>query len=413
MKLIKSLLALAPVSLALVSPVAMAERIAISNAQVYTATQAGRLKNATVIIADGKIVALNPKVIKADKVIDAQGKILTPGFIAPMTSLGLIEVGAVAGSRDGKDKKAKASFDPSLAFNPKSSLIPYSRKGGITSSVVAPRGGESVFKGQAFAVDLTASFDSVRASSVALVVSIGAKKKGSRAMDIQSLSNALADAQHQQKNQKKKDKKLKPSDLAEQQLMLTVLAGETPLLVEVDRAADIIQLIKLKKQFGLNLVLQNVADAVMVAAQLAEAKVPVIVSAMDNLPEDFDSLHNALSNAGELQKAGVMVLLQNTDSHNMYQLRFDAGNAVANGMDSNAALKAITANVAKVFGLNSGEISVGKRADLVLWSADPFELSSHVETLWIDGQQYSTESRQDKLRQRYMSQSEMPKAYIK
>ena len=94
-------------------------------------------------------------------------------------------------------------------------------------------------------------------------------------------------------------------------------------------------------------------------------------------------------------------------------MRFNAGIAVANGLDKQEALAAITANVAEVFGMNAGQIAEGKKADLVLWNDDPFELSASVEKLWISGTETTTQSRQDKLRNRYMSQSELPKAYIK
>ena len=56
---------------------------------------------------------------------------------------------------------------------------------------------------------------------------------------------------------------------------------------------------------------------------------------------------------------------------------------------------------------------MGKSADLVLWSADPFELSSHVDKMWIDGVEHTTTSRQDALRDRYTTSSDMPRAYTK
>jgi imidazolonepropionase-like amidohydrolase len=82
-------------------------------------------------------------------------------------------------------------------------------------------------------------------------------------------------------------------------------------------------------------------------------------------------------------------------------------------MSEQGALKAMTSNVADVFNMDAGEIAVGKSADLVLWSADPFEISSKVESLWINGEQVTTESRQDKLRDRYISKENKPRGYIK
>ena len=97
----------------------------------------------------------------------------------------------------------------------------------------------------------------------------------------------------------------------------------------------------------------------------------------------------------------------------MYQLRFEAGNAIANGLTKDQALAAVTANVADAFNINAGRIAVGKKADLVLWSADPFELSTKVDKMWINGKETSTQSRQDKLRKRYTTESDMPRGYTK
>lgn len=198
--------------------------------------------------------------------------------------------------------------------------------------------------------------------------------------------------------------------------MLTqVLAGEMPVVATLSRASDILEAIKLKEKFGLDLIIQGADDAVVVADQLAEAKVPVILSAVSNLPASFDSMHASLDNAGKLEKAGVNVILSigGDGSHNVYQLRFDAGIAVANGMSHEGALKAVTANPAKALGIDGGVIEAGKRADIVMWSADPFEFSTTIDKIWINGEEVSTESRHDKLRDRYTTDSDMPRAYTK
>lgn len=416
LKLFKSsLIALALAS----SSASFAQSIAITNATVHTVTEQGVLNNATVIIQDGKVTAINPESVTADTVIDAEGKILTPGFIGSMNQLGLVEVGAVSRSRDAGDKKADITFDASLAFNPRSTVIPYSRKGGITTNVVVPRGGESMFKGQTFVADLSGEFDSVRVSNNAVIIDLGAKSKGSRALDLQKLQVKFEDATKKLAKAKKKakdakDKKEAKEPSREDKVINALLAGDKALVAYADRATDLLALLKLKETFSLDLVLVGAADSVLIADKIAQAKVPVVMAALDNLPGSFDSLHASLENAAKLTAAGVNVALTvDGDTHNLYQLRFHAGNAVANGLSRDAALAAVTANVADAFNVDSGRIAVGKTADLVLWSADPFELSSHVAKIWIGGKEVSTQSRQDKLRDRYMQQSNMPKSYLK
>lgn len=414
-KLFKSSL----IALALASSTAsFAESFAITNATVHTVTEQGVLENATVVVENGKVIAINPETLTADTIIDAQGKILTPGFIGAMNQLGLVEVGAVSRSRDAGDKKADITFDASLAFNPRSTVIPYSRKGGITSNVVAPRGGDDMFKGQTFFTDLSGEFDSVRSSHNNVVIDLGSQSKGSRALALQNLQVKLEDAvkalaKNKDKTKDAKDKKDAKGPSREAQVMNALLTGDKALVAYADRATDLLALLKIKAEFSLDLVLVGAADAVLIASEISKAKVPVVMAALDNLPGSFDSLHASLENAATLTQAGVIVALAVDDTHNLYQLRFHAGNAIANGLSRDAALASVTANVAEAFNLDSGKIAVGKTADLVLWSADPFELSTQVSHIWIAGKEYSTKSRQDALRDRYTTASEMPKSYVK
>ena len=397
----------------LASGAANAQSLAIINATLHTATEQGVLENASIVMDNGKITAINPQQVQADKVIDANGQIVTPGFIASINQLGLVEVSAVAGSRDAGEEKAGIDFDVSLAYNAHSSLIPYARKGGVTRDVITPHGGDSIFSGLASVVDLSGDLQGDIQKQAALVVYLGERSKGSRAFTLQTLINKLEEHQTKAAKKPKKDDDSTPS--TEDKVMVKVLSGDMPLVLGVSRAADIIELLKVKEQFGINLVLNGAQDAVVVKEQIAKAQVPVIMSAMDSLPSSFDSLHASLDNAAALEKAGVKVILTvgGDASHNIYQLRFDAGNAVSYGMSQQGALNAVTSNVADVFGINAGSLEVGKAADVVVWSNDPFELSSHVSKMIINGEEVSTQSRQDKLRERYTTDSTMPRAYTK
>lgn len=415
-------------ALTVTTSVVQAESIAITNATVYTVAKKGVLSQATVLVDEGKITAVYsknevPESLTADTIIDAKGRILTPGFIATGNLLGLVEVGAVSDTRDSSEKKADITFDASLAFNPKSTLIAYARKGGITSSVVMPYGGEDVITGQSFVVNLSGDFDSVIMPKNAVIASLGASSKGSRATKLQTLSNELEDAQKalvkaekaKLSNKKDKEEEKETKEPSRTELVLNeLLSGEKPLIAYADRATDILALLKLKQKFNLHLILVGASDAVLVSDEIAKAKVVVMMSAIDNLPSSFDSLHNSLTNVAKLTDAGVKVIISNSgESYNINQLRFDAGVAIANSVAETTTLAAITANVADSFNLNSGRIAVGKNADLVLWSSDPFEISSKVDAMWINGKAMTLKSRQDTLRERYTAETDMPRAYTK
>jgi len=417
-------------ALTVTTSVVQAESLAITNATVYTVAEKGVLSQATVMVDEGKITAVYsndevPESLSADTIIDAKGRILTPGFIATDNLLGLVEVGAVSNTRDSSDKKADITFDASLAFNPKSTLIAYARKGGITSSLVMLYGGEKVFTGQSFVVNLSGDFDSVITKKNAVIASLGATEKGSRATKLQTLNNELEDAQKalakaekvkisSKKGKGKEEEEKAKTPSRSELVMYELLSGEKLLIAYADRATDILALLKLKKKFNLDLVLAGASDAVLVSDKIAKANVVVMMSAIDNLPSSFDSLHNSLTNVAKLTDAGVKVIISNSgESYNINQLRFDAGVAVANGLSETTALAAITANVADSFNLNSGRIAVGKNADLVLWSSDPFEISSKVDAMWINGKAMALKSRQDALRERYTAETDMPRAYTK
>ena len=394
----------------------MADSIAITNTTVYTGTEQGVLTNANVVIEDGKIISINPNELNVDATVDGQGRILTAGFISSLNQLGLVEVGAVSASRDMGAKKGGITFDPSLAFNPNSSVIPFTRKGGITHSVIAPRGSEGIWAGQIFVADLSGEFESVTKSEAATLAYFGSERKGSRASSLAELEKSLQDHKDKAAKAKKSDKddkKDKAEPSKEDQIMDALLSGKMPLIADVERATDILYLLKLKAKFGLNLVLSGAGDAIRIKEQIAAANVPIIMESLRNLPGSFDTLNASLTNAAELEKAGVKLILTNSDTHMSYNLRTDAGVAIANGMSREGALKAVTKNVADVFGLAGGVVAIDQPANLVLWSGDPFEISTKVENLWINGEEVTTESRQDKLRDRYMSSEKKPRAYIK
>ncbi|GLS84062.1 amidohydrolase family protein [Paraferrimonas haliotis] len=392
-------------ALSLMSSTVLAKTFAITEVTIAANGQQPAMENATVVVTDGMISAINPAQLKVDERVSGKGMILTPGLIAPLNALGLSEVGMVPETRDDRQKETGIGFAPYTAYNPKSALLGYARQGGITTSIVRPSGHDSVFQGQLFSVQLTGQFDnSVTHTNIGVLAAIGAMEDSSRASALKTLTSTLADGA---------SANLDEAD-DETKVAYELVNGRLPLLVEVNRAADIIQVLKLTQSHPkLNLVLVGAVEAVKVKQQIAQAEVPVLMDPMSNLPTSFDTLSASLNNASRLMQAGVEVGYTGVSAHNLKRLRYLAGNSVANGVEHAQALKAVTATPAQIFGINAGEIAVGKRADLALWSADPFDYSSGLNGLWINGDKVSLESRQDQLRKRYQHKKNMPAAYSK
>jgi imidazolonepropionase-like amidohydrolase len=176
---------------------------------------------------------------------------------------------------------------------------------------------------------------------------------------------------------------------------------------DVDRAADIRQVLAFAKRHGIRPVVAGGAEAWVVADELAAAKVPVLLDPLVNLPSSFDLIGARMDNAALLARAGVRVgFTQRVSdvSHNAARIRQVAGNAVANGLPWDAALAALTSVPAEVFGVadRRGRIAVGQAADLVLWTGDPLEVTSVAQQVWIGGNALTMRSRQTELRDRYI-----------
>ena len=195
--------------------------------------------------------------------------------------------------------------------------------------------------------------------------------------------------------------------------MQPVIRGDLPLVIEVNRAADILSTLRFARENGLRVIISGAAEGWMVARELAEANVPVIINPMSNIP-GMETLGITLENAARLHAAGVTVIFASFDAHNSRNIRQMAGNAVSYGMPFDAALRAVTLAPARLWGVANryGSIEAGKDADVVIWSGDPFELTTVAEHVFINGREVDDNTRQRALFERYRRVGgAMPEAY--
>jgi len=411
---------------------AVAQTTAITGATVYTMGPQGTVENATVVIEDGRFVSVEAGGAVPDgaETIDASGKIVTPGLFTPIGSLGLVEVGFSAGPLDAlqRGEEFTASFDIADAYNPRSTLIAVSRIEGVTRAIITPSPGYpdesgsygSVLAGLAAMVNLGGGDDSLEQRAVAMMVSLGQSGSGlaggSRAGAILALRSALDEASRYGDNPgEREDYKLSLSDL---DALQGVLSGDVPLFVSVNRASDISVLIDLVADYGIRAIIVGGSEAWMVADELATAGIPVVLAPQDILPGNFDRINARRESAVMLADAGVTIAFADGQSqtHNARNITQSAGNAVAFGLSSDAALHAITLAPAQIFGVADrvGSIEVGKEADAVIWPADPLQLTSYPEQVFIKGNAVEMSSRQTLLRDRYLqTESDKPPAYRK
>ena len=399
-------------------PAAAAESgavVAITNARVLPVSGPA-IEHGTVIIRGSRIAAVGASVAvpAGARVVDAAGKVVTPGWIDSANQIGITEIPVSAeGTADENttDARVSAAFDVVDSFNGNSTYIPITRVEGITRVLVTPGGTGNVFAGQGAVLDMSgaqvpAAVTRAPAVMMALLGEAGAGVAGgSRATAILRIREILEDARDYGVNRaafnaaQRRDYVRTRLDL---EALQPVLKGQIPLAVQANRASDLLAAVRLADEFRLRLVLVGAAEGWMVADQLAAAKVPVVVKPLTDIPS-FDSLGATLENPARLARAGVTIALATFDTQNSRNLRQEAGNAIAYGMDRDAALAAVTLTPARLWGVADrvGSIEAGKDADLVVWSGDPFELSTAAERVFIKGREMPPDTRQKELLKKY------------
>ena len=416
---------------ALLCGTAHADTIAITGGTVAIGDGSQPVPNGIVVIRDGRVVAAgaNVAVPAGAQVIDAHGKWVAAGIVAGFSSEGIVDGEGIEETYDGAAGKSvfNAAIDVSTSINPTNQSIAVDRTWGVTRAVVSPEAGNSVFAGQGAVIDTGADDTPVTKARAFQYVELGedgANRVGSRPAAYVMLHDALSAAKsatHQGGDTK--NALITRVDAA---ALLPVVEGRMPLVVHVERASDILQVLSLKQAYpGLRLVLLGAAEGWMVAPRIAAAHVPVIAGALADLPEAFERTAATESNVGRMEKAGVTVAISTVDvstEGGQRNLRQYAGNLVGiarvpgmNGLDWGTAFATISSRPAAILGLDNeiGSLRPGRRADVVIWDGDPLELSSAPVAVWIDGIAQPMTSRQTRLRDRYLNPQEgaLPKAY--
>ena len=402
-------------ALLLAGPAGHGATVVIRDATVHTVSAAGVLQHADILIRDGRIDALGARltVPAGADVIEAGGRPVTPGLFGGVGHLGIEEIGLEPTVDDYALKLGamRPEFDVTPAFNPDSVVLGVARLGGVTFAQLAPSAepggkgeGGAIIAGQGAIVRLDGTVAPGRALFVAAGGAANALSGGSRAAQFMLLEQALLEVRQPKLLMASDARLLTP---AGRQTLLGYLRGTGPIVFDVERAADIRQVIAFAQREHLRVAIRGAPEAWRVAGELAVARIPVILDPLDDLPESFDSVGATLENAARLERAGVTIAFSfdAPEPHNIRKLRQAAGIAVAHGLPWEVALAALTRNPAEMFGVadRHGSIERGRPADLVLWSGDPLEVTTLADTVFIQGVQQPLSSRQTELRDRYLS----------
>jgi imidazolonepropionase-like amidohydrolase len=455
--------------LALMASTAPAQTVAITGGTVALGDGSDPIEGGTVVIRNGRIVAAGRGVAvpAGAQTVDATGKWVTPGIIAGFSRVGLAEVDAVDATNDvqANNSPFSAAIDVAPAINPRAAAISVSRAAGVTRAVVAPATARSIFAGQGAVIDLGADMQPITRARAFQFVEFGetgaGEAGGSRAATFVLFRNALREArdlsrysgissgggaERTPRASDQRDFQLEEVPTPNTQMMgsnvnrgddvlltrfdaaalVPVLTGRQLLLIHVERASDILQVLGLRREFpNLRLVLVGATEGWTVAEEIRASGVPVIANALVDLPASFEQLAATQSNFGRMRAAGINVAMGTINEDETRQVRVsrqNAGNLVAltkvpgaTGLSWGEALASITSRPAEVLGLGGelGSLRAGRRADVVIWDGDPLDTMSVAQMVMIDGVQQPLDNRQTRLRDRYRTVTEQgqPKSY--
>ena len=354
-----------------------------------------------------------------------------PGLIDPESNFGLTEISADQMTNDLVERSDEIMPHMHVydAFHSETELIPVARLNGITNAVVAPAS-EDTISGQDIFIQLYGADrdQMIMGRDIALAMNFGAeqRRRGSggrggggaqpeypstRMGLITQLRQTFLDVQDyeaQRDAAAKKDDKAFKRDL-KMEALIPYLKGERPVVIGVYEGYDVETIMALAQEFHLKVILNHVTHTQEILDKIAAYHVPVIIGSIYDFPradQRFDAVYTL---PAELAKRGVKIAISSADaggpvsSHSARNLPYAAGFAVAYGLPYDEALKAITLNVAEMFGFGDrlGSLDVGKMANVVVANGDPLDVRTDVKQVYIQGVPVPMENRQTRLRDEY------------
>lgn len=385
----------------------MGQNHAIKAGKLYT-MEGVPIENGLVLVSDGKITDVGTqaslKIPEGYTIHEAA--IVTPGFIDAHSVVGL--AGIYNQKHDSDQLETSNPIQPELraidAYNAREELVSYLKAFGITT-VNTGHGPGALISGQTMVVKTYGeTVDEALVNPFAMVaMTIGSsvadnfEKPGTRAKGVSMLREAFVSAQDYQRKLTNSDISKRPDRNLSNEILVKVLQKEVPALITAQSARDIITAIRLRDEFGFELIIDGGAEAYSVLEEIKESGVTVVVH--PTMVRNYgDTKHATYTNAHKLHQAGIPFVFQSGFEGYVPKTRvvtFEAALAVANGLDYDAALQALTIDAAKLLKLEDriGSLKPGKDADIALYDGDPFEYTSHVLKVFINGILVSDEAR--------------------
>lgn len=419
-----------------------AKPVALKGGKLLTVSH-GTIENGVLVMKDGKIAAIGAagsvNIPPDAQVVDVTGMTVYPGLIDSETQLGLTEISAEQMTNDLVESSDEIMPHMHVydAFHAESELIPVSRLNGITNAIVAPASGDTLPGQDSFIqLDGPSALEMLLIRDIAMPLNFTADQRRNESWEKRKfpqtrmgmaaqLRQTFLDAQEYERSwseyskkkadfeknppsDKEKDKKQPPSppkrDL-KLEAVLPYLDGKKQIVLAAEEPSDLETAVGLAKEFNLKFVLNHISYSQPVLDYVASLKVPVIVGPIYENPKPDERFDAVYSLPAQLYKRGVKIAFASYDAHQVRNLPYQAGFAVAFGLPYDEALKAVTLNPAEMWGVADklGSLDVGKTANVVVSTGDPLDVATDVRQVYIEGKAVPMTNRQTLLRDRYSS----------
>ncbi len=386
------------------------------------------VEGATLLVEGNRIAAVGPDVAVPGgaRVVDVAGKHLYPGFVHPLTDLGLVEVSSVRGTVDTTEiGRVNSNLRAEVAFNADSFRLPPTVAGGVVAAHVVPRGGVLSGTSAVMRLDGWNFRDMTVAAPVGMHLwwpryaargwwdrSTPEELEKRRKEELEVLEETLARARAYGRALEAADAGPAPAPAPDPRLdaLLPVLSGEVPLFVHAGTLPQIEDALDWLGEQGFeSAVLVAGYDVARAVDRVAAAGIPVILDTVHGTPDrDWEPYDAVFTAAARLHRAGVRFAIAaggaNAGGSNARNLPFEAATAVAFGLPREAALRAITLDAAEILGVGDrlGSLEPGKEASFFVADGDPLEVVTAVEQVWVSGRETDrSRDRQWRLYQRY------------
>jgi imidazolonepropionase-like amidohydrolase len=402
-----------------------------------------RIPNGTVVIQNGRITAVgaNAQAPAGATEINATGMFVYPGLINAGTNMGLVEMGGVPGPVDTREI---GDFNPqnihTSAVNVGSEHIGVTRANGITQVITV--GGGSALSGLAGLINLAGytNEEMIAKEKVALQLSWpsaggggGGRRGGGgggrfgggggTGVDpmvayqngVRQIYRWFAEAKaYGEVRDRLTANGAKPPVGWHQNLrydaMIPAVRGEMPIMVDASTVTQMRDVIKFMDSLKVKVIIHGASEGWQFADTLAARRIPVILDGVTGVPGNADPYDLVYANPGVLQKAGVQLAWATGGASSARDLPYEVGLAEAYGLDPEEALKSITINPARMFGVDKdyGSIEVGKVANVIVTTGDPIDIRSLVKEVLVKGQRQKFDDRHTRFYEQYKARPKPP-----